>query len=401
MTSGFGSRRQFAHPGSLLIVAFSLSALGMLTSRGAEQATPSIPPPGPEEQKLAVLIGKWQSPFHGERRTSSPPENTDCIWEGKWILNGHLLSLEATNLPKGRHERELDVFGYSGRTKSHYMLAITAGNHGRDEVEVFWFTIDGNVWRFAPTEVRIGDKVIQNRVVWELKSADLTITRTESSEDGIHWTNSGQGEHRRIQGDPTPGIIKALPENRATARKGIEEIWKLPPPGPEMERVPARTGTWPNKHQGPEFYVAGTWDSRSVGDGYFLGWFETNDEIYATSQKNAAPRVEKQREVDIWGYSDTASLYFRIDAVTYKTDSIFPDGTLPAPLVDDNWLWWTNRGKGVAMAIPLEQKIDGKVVYVRWGLESESPDTRTIFEDRSQDGVHWTEYRRWTDRKIR
>ena len=107
-------------------------------------------PPVPEEKELDVLAGKWQGAFRGEEQGGT--------WEGKWILDGHLLTLSATNLPAGKVQKEVDVFGYSARAKRHYLIAITAGGAAADKAEIFWFTVEGSIWRFTPTDTKVGGK---------------------------------------------------------------------------------------------------------------------------------------------------------------------------------------------------------------------------------------------------
>jgi len=142
--------------------------------------------------------------------------------------------------------------------------------------------------------------------------------------------------------------------------------WKLTPAGPELVRLPAHTGTWPNEHQEPGFYVKGTWDSELRAEGYFLCWFETTNLVYPNCQKGQASRIGNGREVDIWGYSDTAKLYFRLDVTTYL------NGNVPAPVVDSQ-TWWSSYGKGVVSISPFTTKVGDRVVPVRVGLLARHP----------------------------
>ena len=369
------------HSSAFLELALMVFAVGLVESCSAQEppGKVAVPPPGPEERKLSVLIGKWQNPFQGKKQDPSAPEQTDGMWEGKWILDGHLLTLTATNLAPGKLQKELDVFGYSSRAKRHYMIVITAGGQSTDKVEVSWFTIDGNAWRFAPREEKVGDKIVRHRTTWGFESPDLTTTLEESSEDGVHWFKSGQGEHRRMDGGLTSGVDKTRPARQATTRADKpQKEWKLPPPGPEMAILSAWVGTWPNKHQEKGFYVDGSFDSKPIADGYFLGFFETNVFVFDSGKK------ESQKEVDVWGYSDTASLYFRVDAVTYHKDSVqAPEAEFSA--------WWFGKGNALILAAPLpETKVGDKVVPTRYGLMLESPDVMTVFEEDLEDGVHWS-----------
>ena len=153
----------------------------------------------------------------------------------------------------------------------------------------------------------------------------------ETSADGTHWISSGQRETRRIAGD-----------GKATAAAGDSpEQRPMPPSGPEMAKLSNWVGTWPNKQQEKGFAVDGSMDSRLIGDGYFLSFFETNKLIYDSGKKRS------QREVDVWSYSDTARMYFRVDSVTYN------DG-VRTPEIDLSY-WWFARGDAVILASPLQE----------------------------------------------
>jgi hypothetical protein len=322
-----------------------------------------IPPPAPEEKELDVLAGKWQGAFRGEEQAGT--------WEGKWILDGHLLTLSATNLPAGKVAKEVDVFGYSARARRHYMIAITAGGQAADQAEILWFTIDGNTWRFAPTETKVGGKVVHRRVSWKSGSPGHMTILPETSEDGVHWLSSGQRESRRMAGD---GKASAAPADPL-------EPGPTPPPAPEMATLSNWVGTWPNKQREKGFVVDGSMASRLLGDGYFLGFFETNKLIYDSGRKRS------QREVDVWSYSDTARMYFRIDAVTYNDGARTPE-------IDLSY-WWFARGDAVILAAPLQEtKIGDKTVKVRYGFVIEQPNVLAVFEQDLADGVHWS------DRKV-
>src|SRR5271165_1444652 len=74
-----------------------IAVIGPLVSRGISQPLrkTEIPPPAPEEQRLGALIGKWKCPVHVGKQRPDGPESADGTWEGKWILNGHLVALTA------------------------------------------------------------------------------------------------------------------------------------------------------------------------------------------------------------------------------------------------------------------------------------------------------------------
>jgi hypothetical protein len=354
----------------LALMIFAAGFIGPCVAQEAAEEV-VIAPPVPEEKKLDALTGKWQGAFRGEEQGGT--------WEGKWILDGHLLTLGATNLAPGKVQKEVDVFGYSARAKRHYMIAITAGGQIADKAEIFWFTIDGNVWHFAPTETKVGGKAVHRRVSWRVNSPGHMTILLESSEDGVHWTSSGQRERRWIPADgKAAAAASPAPKQSVTGAADPQEQGPVPPPGPEMARLSTWVGTWPNKHQEKGFLVDGSMDSKLLGDGYFLGFFETNKLVYDSGKKRS------QKEVDVWGYSDTARLYFRIDSVTYNDGARTPE-------IDLSY-WWFGKGDAVILGAPIpETKIGDKTVRVRYGFVMEQPNVLTVFEQDLTDGVHWSE----------
>ena len=327
-----------------LVFALAACAVIPLASHGAEPPPwkTQIPPPALEEQKLGVLLGQWQSPFRGEKSGLSAAENVDGVWEGRWILDGHVLTLTAAKRATGMEKNKLYVFGYFALAARYWMMVVTAGDGAADRVEVSWFTIEGNVWRFAPIEDRSGDKTVRRQLVWEIHPPNVTTTMAELSSDSVAWT--------------------------------------LPPTEPAMAKLAGWVGRWANRHQEHEFDVDGAFDSNQVADGYFLGWFETNVLRYK-SGKNVS-----EREVDIWGYSDVARLYFRLDATTYL------GGDVRVNVDDSDCRWFGDRGEGVVLISPLEQqKIDGRAVSTRWGFFLDSPDMMLVFAENLEDGIRWTD----------
>lgn len=165
-------------------------------------ATPEqwkIPQPGPEVRKLGFLIGKWKNHYEGKPGAPNPVKTVDATFECNWISDGYLVACPESGVLNGKQWKELDTFGYSAGAKLYSMVNVVTDDQGMPEVETAWFSIDGNRLRFPPSEMKVGDKVFQMRGTWEIKTPDLRITRIEYSEDGVHWLESGQGEHRRVQ----------------------------------------------------------------------------------------------------------------------------------------------------------------------------------------------------------
>ena len=301
----------------------------------------SVPPPGIEEKKLGILIGMTENPFVAGRATIA--SGARATWDAKWILDGHLLTLTAAHGPALPVDNALYVLGYSARAKRHWMLVVRAGETA-DSVDVRWFTIDGDLWRFAPTVERVGGTVLQRQVIWN--------------------------SHTRA----APTTI--MPSASEIAR------WPTLPLTPEMAPLVAWTGTWPNRHNEPGLggYVDGMFVSKPIAEGHFVGWFETNVLRKTTGQSVSG------RETSIWGYSESARLFFRLDIETSN------GGRTAAPNVDGKYAkwWFAARGNAVVVVAPLESKAIGKdTVQSRFGFVLSAPRVMTVFEEHLQRNGTW------------
>ncbi|MBV8206020.1 MAG: hypothetical protein JO041_04445 [Acidobacteria bacterium] len=146
-----------------------------------------------------------------------------------------------------------------------------------------------------------------------------------------------------------------------------------------MKRFAPWVGRWPNKHDDgssdPEFYVDGALEYKLLAGGHFLGAFEKN------VIRRKSGEVFNQKEVDLWGYCDSAKLYFRVDVDTYGPGPKTPEA-------DDTLLWFQGQGKAVVLVAPLlEEKMGEKTVPFRVGFVLESPRTLRIFKQRLENGA--------------
>ena len=280
------------------------------------------------DKRLTPLLGEWRASFHDG-------DNPGCVWRGRWILRGHLVAMECTRLPKGEVEREVDVFGYSGRADRFFMLRIMRLSR-EDSMDVRWFTIHGDTLQFLA--VRDVGAPTQSAGQWDLDRSKRVVVR------GV---------------DPMPRI----------AGTGNE-------PSPQMRRLADWRGRVPNKHDEVGFAVNGVTEFREIANGSFIGSFEWNTIILPTGRKS------QMREVDVWGYSPGDQGYFRLDIVT---DSV----GFRSPVVDLVTRWTSEARNALLLASPLETKrIDGRSVTSRFGWEFAVGRMR-LYEEYSDDGRHW------------
>jgi hypothetical protein len=319
--------------------ALLFASLGLLTSCSDEPLARATQVP--EELLLTPLVGRRNNPFVDDSGTPSD----SGAWQGTWILRGHLLALTATHAQPGQNENKAFLFGYSYRAKRFFMLTVIAGGSVPDSVNVSWFTIKDKTWQFMPEEVDVGGKAVERQMVWNEKEPAAKALATPNAQDAD---------------------------------------WTLPPARTEMSQFAGWQGVWPmhteeHNSKAEGVLVNGHFESKPLGGGYFLGWFEHNDVTV-----NAVKKTSDQ-EVDIWGYSEVMHNYFRVNLITVG------NGDRLVPMVASAAMFTPIGENGLLLASPLTStKIDNKDVPSRYGL-FRFADTLYVFEQYLLGGINWTD----------
>jgi hypothetical protein len=324
---------------SISVAALLFASVGLLTSCSDEPLARANQ--APEELLLTPLIGRRNNPFVGEKGASSD----SGVWQGSWILRGHMLALTAAHVRPGQIENRAFLFGYSYRAKRFFMMTVISNPSPPDSVNVQWFSIKDKVWRFMPEELEIDGKAVERQMAWSEKDPLAKPLATIALEDST---------------------------------------WTLPPARTEMSQFAGWQGRWPSKtvesmgKSGDNAVINGVFDSKPIAGGYFLGWFEQND-ITPTAAKKMS-----DRELDIWGFSDVTHSYYRINIVTAV------DGHQMAPSVA-YYPFFTKLGdNGLLLAAPLyKTKVGAEALWSRYGI-IRYQDTLYVFEQYLVGGINWT-----------
>ncbi|MEO7083296.1 MAG: hypothetical protein ABI442_10345 [Gemmatimonadaceae bacterium] len=323
---------------AISLAALAFISLGAVTSCSDEPLARAAQ--APEELALTPLVGRRHNPFI--EHMGSPSDSGE--WRGTWLLRGHMLAFTAAYLPPGQTENKAYLFGYSIRAKRYFMMVVTAGGSAPDSVNVSWFTIKDKTWRFMPEAVNVNGKAVERQLVWNEKEPTAKAAATIAVEDSS---------------------------------------WVLPPARTEMLQYAGWTGRWPSRTnektgKGDDAAITGVFDSKSIANGYFLGWFEQNDITVNASKKTS------DREVDIWGYSDVTHSYFRVNLVTAL------DGHAVAPGVQYAPFFSKLGDNGLLLAAPLyKTKVGNESLTSRYGI-IRYDDTLYIFEQYLVGGINWT-----------
>ncbi len=312
----------------------ALCAAGAFATACTDEPLPQDTQSG-EERRLAPLVGRHGNPF-----VASAGNDTSSQWEGKWQLNGHILALEQTHLPAGQVGSRIDLFGYSVSAKRFFMIDVKSGGTASDSVGVKWFVINGNQWRFLPTEDTVAGKATVRGLVWDTKTPAATIVSADSV-------------------DPPPP-----PHPRA--EMGLFKYWP---------------GKWPNKHTESGVDVDGTFDSKLIGNGNFLVWFQ-NNVLTDTSKK-----VFRERQVSVWGFSDVTHRFYRVDIAMLVNQPITPR------IIFTPWFITDEENKGLMLVSPLlKQQVGSERLPTRYaiGMSPVNSDTLIVIQQYLYGGVTWT-----------
>jgi hypothetical protein len=323
---------------SLSLAALLGVSLGLLSSCSDEPLARANQVP--QELLLTPLIGRRHNPFIEQQ--GSPSDSGE--WQGAWILRGHMLALTATHLPPGQTENRAFLFGYSYRAKRYFMLTVTAGGSAPDSVNVSWFAISNKTWRFMPEAVNAEGKAVERQIVWK-------------------------------ESDPSAKPL-ATPDPQ-------DASWTLPPARTEMSQFNGWNGRWPShtretNAKGENADITGMIESKRIGNGYFLAWFEQNDITIGFTKKST------DREIDIWGYSDITHNYFRVNLGTAT------EGHPIAPVVAYAPFFVPLGENGLLLSGPYyKTKVGNEALTSRYGI-TQYHDSLFLFEQYLVGGINWT-----------
>ncbi len=176
--------------------------------------------PGPEQQRLAKIAGKWEmegTVFDGPTQT---PGKTKRVEEDRMICGGWFLEMRGHGVGPEGPNSTVEILAWDSE-KGRYQDSWFASGGAFDKAwknENATATIEGNTWNWEWAEQKDGRKYqIKSKVAY---AEDYQSFEMESffSEDGLSWKRRDQSKGRRI-GDATHEPTGATIEiERATAK---------------------------------------------------------------------------------------------------------------------------------------------------------------------------------------
>jgi hypothetical protein len=164
---------------------------------------PSAPPnPGPEQEKLATFVGKWNSEGNLQPSAFGPGGKYTGVETCEWIANrfGVLCRTQGT-VPMGP-VTAVSMMGYDPGEKTYVYFEInTLG-----ETTIARGTVDGDTWAWKG-EGKVGGKVMRQYFTIKVVSHDTATYKFEVAEGDGPPTLVMEGKQTRIimQKQPVSG----------------------------------------------------------------------------------------------------------------------------------------------------------------------------------------------------
>lgn len=139
------------------------------------------PSPSPQQQKLAVFLGRWHTTGHVAAGTSTPAAIVDSIDTYMWYPGEFFLMHDVEAKIGGLHLDSLEILGYDTDSCHYFATYIdSTGGYGTEQVY-----LDGNTWTWRGSNV-MGVK--EHRCIAVISNDGNRIHAChEKSADGQHW----------------------------------------------------------------------------------------------------------------------------------------------------------------------------------------------------------------------
>lgn len=154
-----------------------------------------IAPLSAELQPLDRAVGKWV--YHGEDPQTAYTKAgkwtwvVDCGWSTNRIF---LLCSFAMDWPEGPNH-SISVTTYNKQDKSYWHYEIADDDDTGDKPFVARMTVAGDTWTDSSGGLEIDGKTAPHfRVIYQYVSSTHVKVKFETSDDGVNWSSTGQGE---------------------------------------------------------------------------------------------------------------------------------------------------------------------------------------------------------------
>jgi hypothetical protein len=177
------------HKPIIAATLFALSGLAALS----QTATPT-PQPGPEHQRLAYLVGKWNSEAEMKPGAFGPGGHMTFTQDCDWYSGGFAVVCHSVSNWAGGAVKALSITSYDpGEKRYVYFETNTSGEN------VFAKgTIDGPTWTWLG-ESRMGGKLLRNRFILKEVPPDVATYTDEIADGDGPWAEVMHGKQTRVK----------------------------------------------------------------------------------------------------------------------------------------------------------------------------------------------------------
>jgi len=181
-------------PKSLL--SFVLACASSVMAGDQSQTTPPKPGPGPEVQKLAVMVGRFTVEDElkaGALGPNSPAMKFSGTDDCRWTAGGFAVICEAALSRPGRKYSEASFVYYDPTSKTYRYHAVDSSGG----IENKTGTVNGDVWTWLGESVFAG-KLYHTRYIMKFVSADSYEYTDESGESESSMKVFVSGKETRV-----------------------------------------------------------------------------------------------------------------------------------------------------------------------------------------------------------
>jgi hypothetical protein len=151
--------------------------------------------PGPEEKKLEVWTGQWETEGQYVATVFGPAEKGTSKLSARMILDGFCLEETGTTKAPSLSTKYIALTTYNPKTKQY--VSYYCDTTGYAEAEAI--TVQGNIWTYLWNEDAKGKTYKCRSVVTVSKDGKSWTNKWEYSEDGEKWLLRMEGKGKKLR----------------------------------------------------------------------------------------------------------------------------------------------------------------------------------------------------------
>jgi hypothetical protein len=187
-------------------LAVMLPAMMMFAQAIAAQKPPQMPKPGPEQKKLAFLVGRWNTEGEMKPGPMGPGGKFTSTDRNEWLPGGFFLVMHSEGKSPMGPSHEVAVMGYDSEQKTY----TYDGFDNMGEHDISKGTVEGDTWTWN-SESKMGGQMIKGKFTIKVVSPTEYTFKYEMSTDGRTWTTGVEGKSTKVSESHA-----AAPEKKAT-----------------------------------------------------------------------------------------------------------------------------------------------------------------------------------------